>query len=399
MKTLRFVKIHRCYLSAIFVLLFTSCSANQKSKEKTSTQVQKTNNLKYRGVVYDVGLQFNPGSYSVETFNPDLVKYDMSIIANKLNANTVRVEGEDISRLVKATEIAHRAGLKVFFNPWKMGANAEETIAYMKDASIAAEKLRLKGIDLVFVAGCEYSLFSKGVFQGETLNDRLAYMIKAGTTPDYPQGKNPVFIAAYEKLNSILSDICKEVRSQFKGSVTYSSGTWENIDWDLFDIIGVDYYRNGESEEEYIAGLDRYKSSKPLFVMEVGSCTYEGAAQRGGGGFMILQGMNPDGTGIYEGGKIPVRSEKEQADYIEHQINALQKADVDGVFIYVFAFPIMPFSEEKGKDMDMTSYSLVKSFSKQDSRSQKIPNWEPKEAYKRLSEVYSRMSKTKEYDY
>ena len=83
--------------------------------------------LKYRGVVYDVGLQYNLGNYSVETFNPELVKYDMSVIVNELHANTVRIEGEDISRLVRATEIAHAAGLKVFFNPWKMGANDDET--------------------------------------------------------------------------------------------------------------------------------------------------------------------------------------------------------------------------------------------------------------------------------
>lgn len=397
---LRFTKI---FLSSLFLFLLVQYAPSQTSEimkikknteEPNIKQLKEVNKLKYRGVVYDVGLQFNPGSYSVDTFNTDIVKCDMSVIANKLHANTVRIEGEDISRLVNATEIAHAAGLKVFFNPWKMGANAEETTAYMKEASIAAEKLRLKGIYLIFVTGGEYSLFSKGVFQGETINERIAFLIKNSSNPDYPQGKNPVLIAAYEKLNVILADICKEVRSQFKGSVTYASGPWENINWSLFDIIGIDYYRNGEPEEQYIAGLERYKLSKPLFVMEIGSCTYEGAAIRGGYGFAILHGTNPDGTGIYEGGKIPVRSEKEQADYIETQINILSKTDVDGVFIYVFSFPIMPYSEEKGKDMDMTSYSLVKSFPKQDSHSQKIPNWEPKEAYKRLAEIYSKIAKS-----
>jgi hypothetical protein len=400
MRKLKFVKVTLYSLWVIFVFLFTPCAANEKYKKETFTEVQnnkqpdKMTKLKYRGVVYDVGLQYNSGSYSVETFNPDLIKYDLSVIVNELHANTVRIEGEDISRLVSATEIAHAAGLKVFFNPWKMGANAEETVAYMKEAAIAAEKLRIQGIDLVFVAGCEYSFFSKGVFQGETLNERIAFMIKNATNPAYAQGKSPELTAAYEKLNVILSDICKVVRTQFKGSVTYASGTWEEVNWDLFDIIGVDYYRNGESEQQYVDGLKRYKSSKPLLVMEVGSCTYEGAAARGGGGFAIIQGTNPDGTIKYEGGITPIRSEKEQAGYVATQVDLLSKTDAEGVFIFVFAFPIMYYSEFV--DLDMTSFSLVKSFRKEDPRSQKIPSWEPKEAYKRLAEVYSKMAKTEE---
>ncbi len=298
----------------------------------------------------------------------------------------MRIEGEDILRLISATEAAHSAGLKIFFNPWKMGANAEETIFYMTEAAIAAEKLRNQGIELIFVAGCEYSIFSKGVFQGETLNDRIKYLIANAASSE--------MITANKKLNEILTEICKGVRTHFNGPITYASGTWEFVDWSLFDIIGVDHYRNGESEQQYIDGLKRYKSSKPLFVMEVGSCTYEGAAARGSGGFAILQGVNPDGTGIYEGGKIPVRSEKEQADYVETQIGLLNKTDIEGVFIYVFSFPIMPFSEEKGRDMDMTSYALVKSYPKSDPRSQRIPNWESKEAFHRLAEVYGKIAKS-----
>lgn len=350
------------------------------------------NQLKYRGVVYDVGLQYNPNSYSVETFNPDLVKYDMSVILNELHANTVRIEGEDISRLVRATEIAHAIGLKAFFNPWKMGANPEETIGYMKEASIAAEKLRTKGIDLVFVAGCEYSLFSRGVFPGETLYDRIAYLIANSSNSAHSQGRNSDLVEVYQKLNVILSDINRVVRAEFNGPVTYASGTWEDVDWSLFDIIGVDYYRNGESEQQYVDGLKRYKSTKPLLVMEVGSCTYEGAAARGSGGFTILQGTNPDGTPKYEGGKTPIRSEKEQADYVETQVKLLSKTDVEGVFVFVFSFPTMFYSEFI--DLDMTSFSLVKSFAKDDPRSQKLPSWEPKEAYKRLAEVYSKISKS-----
>ena len=71
-------------------------------------QAQETMNL--RGIVYDVGLKFTPESCSVDTFDIDLVKYDISVIANILRANAIRIEGEDIGRLTAAAEVASDLG-------------------------------------------------------------------------------------------------------------------------------------------------------------------------------------------------------------------------------------------------------------------------------------------------
>lgn len=49
--------------------------------------------MKYRGIVYDVGLQYNPGEYSVDKFDANLVRYDMKIITDSLHCNAVRIEG------------------------------------------------------------------------------------------------------------------------------------------------------------------------------------------------------------------------------------------------------------------------------------------------------------------
>ena len=348
--------------------------------------------MKYRGVVYDVGLQFSPGIFSVDPFNPELVKYDMKVLANEVHANAVRIEGEDIQRLVVATEAAHAEGLKILFNPWKMNANVEETIEYMTKASIEAERLRKKGIDLIFVAGCEYTIFSQGAFPGETFNERVMFMVTNGAAPGVDYKKTQDLDDALIRLNEILAKICESVRANFEGPLTYSAGTWENVNWDPFDIVGIDYYRRGESEEEYLSKLEKYKSSKPLIVMEVGSCAYEGAGAKGDGGFAVFQGVNPDGTVIYTDGIIPVRSESEQADYVQTQVELLNKSGVEGVFIFEFAFPLMPHSEEIGKDVDMTSFALVKSFPNDDPRSQNIPNWEAKEGLHRLGKVYGKIA-------
>ncbi|KAH6644499.1 hypothetical protein C7974DRAFT_408171 [Boeremia exigua] len=72
--------------------------------------------MKYRGVVYDVGLNFNdpPPPLSVDPWNPALAAHDIHAIAHALHANALRIEGEPIARLTAATRLAHAQGLKVF---------------------------------------------------------------------------------------------------------------------------------------------------------------------------------------------------------------------------------------------------------------------------------------------
>ena len=361
------------FLLSISLLLFTmSISAVEK--------------MSLYGVVYDVGLNFGGKNLSVEHFRPEQVAYDMSIIRHVLNCNTVRIEGEDFDRLSFATREASKQGLKVLFNPWKMESDSATTVDYMRRASQVAEELRKEGTDMIFVAGCEYTLFNRGVFPGDTFEERMAWLYEIGTKP------NPLEIIQEKnkKLNQILHAMSSQVRQNFHGKIVYSSGDWESVDWDNFDYIGVDYYHNNESDEQYVEGFGRYTSmGKPVIVMEMGSCAYQGAAERGGGGFAIFKGVDSKGNGIYEGGKTPVRDESVQADYISKNIELLEKAGATGVMVYVFSYPIYPYSET-GIDYDMTSYALVKSFPSTDPRSKQIPAWEPKKAFYRVGEIFSK---------
>lgn len=345
------------------------------------------NTMKYKGVVYDVGLRFvaeNP--YSVGHFDPVLARYDINAIKNELHANAIRIEGEEIDRLVSASRIAHEAGLTVFFNPWKMNVPVSALPVYFSKAAQAAEILRKEGVDIVFVCGCEITLFNEGIFPGMTVMERAEWlgsqlMSEAGHDSHIPSAEESV------QLNDLLSTVLNAVRAEFHGPVTYSAGTWETVNWSMFDITGVDYYRNGESAEKYVAGIERYRTDKPFVVMEVGCCAYEGAAPKGAGGFMILEGLNPDGSGKFAGGITPVRNEQEQADYAEEQLELLSKAGVDGVFIYVFSFPTYR-AGEGAKDLDMISFSLVKTFPTDDPRSEKMPPWAPKEAFYRIASFF-----------
>jgi hypothetical protein len=346
--------------------------------------------MKYRGVVYDVGLNFDGAGFSVEPFDPALVKYDMKTIADELHANAVRIEGEELTRLEIAARSAHSMGLKVFFNPWKMNGTIEETRAYFEEAAKIAERLHNEGIDLVFIAGCEYTIFSKGVFPGDSFNDRVMFLGRQFPSghmiEDIPQALRGKSV----ELNKALRTFVEVIRSQFGGKVTYSAGSWEVVDWDIFDIVGIDYYRRGETAEKYVSCLDRYRIGKPLAVLEVGCCAYEGAAERGDGGFALLKGTNPDGTGIFENDIVPTRSEKEQADYVGTQLELLNNAGVDAAFIFLFSFPCMP-AGEGASDLDMMSFALVKTFPKKDSRSKDMPPGVPKESFHRVAEVFRSM--------
>lgn len=344
--------------------------------------------LGVRGVVYDVGLMYGGTSLSVADFRPEQVDYDMGVIADILGCNAVRIEGESLERLAVASRKAAAKGLRVFFNPWKMAADSAQTVGYMEQAAAVAEGLRAEGIDLVFVAGCEYTIFSKGAFPGDTFDERLAWLMKLASEPD------PARLLAERcvSLNRILGSIAAAVRRSFHGPVTYASGGWESVDWSLFDYVGVDYYRNGETAEAYVDGLKHYQAfGKPVLVMEMGCCAYRGAAERGSFGFAVLQGTDSEGRAVYEGGVTPVRDEAVQADYLEENIALLGSAGADGVFVYVFSYPIYPYSAD-GIDYDMTSYALVKSFPATDARSQRLPAWEPKRAFFRLGEVYNAMN-------
>ncbi|MGW3690042.1 hypothetical protein [Streptomyces sp. NPDC005125] len=352
--------------------------------------------MKYRGVVYDVGLKFTDAGFSVDPFEPALAEHDMRTIANDLHANAVRIEGEEIDRLVTASRAAHAAGLTVFFNPWKMNIGHDETRAYLAQAAVAAEQLRNEGIDIVFLTGCEYSIFSDGIFPGSSYAERGMWMAAqmgdvhlTGSPAALPDSLREKSV----KLNEVLRSFAETIRASFGGPVTYSAGTWEDVDWSIFDIVGLDYYRRAETEEEYVAGLEAHRHGKPLVVMEVGCCTYEGAAVHGDGGFVVLEGANPDGTGIWRDGVVPTRSEREQADYVERQLELLDGAGVDAVFVFVFSFPAMR-TGEGAKDLDMACFSLVKTFAQDDPRSKAMPPWEPKEAFHRLAEVYRRHAAT-----
>jgi len=89
------------------------------------------------------------------------------------------------------------------------------------------------------VAGCELSLFTHGFVKGETGGERMANLFGPASLFKNLLGLKRSY---NKKLNTFLTRLVAGIRKVFHGQITYASGTWEKIDWDLFDIIGIDHF-------------------------------------------------------------------------------------------------------------------------------------------------------------
>jgi hypothetical protein len=329
--------------------------------------------MKLKGVSYDVG-RVMMGENWRPKFDLKIVKHELEIIQDDLYCNAVRICGLDINRLLTASEYALDLGLDVWLSPEMWDKNQDETLAYIAEASRAAEPLRQKFPGkLVFSVGSELTLFMKGIVEGDNVFERL-------NNPAFWEG---VRLGKYnEPLNDFLEKANKTVRERFHGEVTYCSVPFERVKWSMFDYAGLDLYRDGRSRQIYDRILQSVPAfGKPVVIGEFGCCTYKGAELLGGNGFMIMFGMMknlqptlvlpklfsdminviPQVDGHY------VRDEGLQAREVADQLGLLDRAGVEGAFVFTFVSPNSPYNDDPRFDSDMGSYSLVKSFAEKES--------------------------------
>jgi hypothetical protein len=187
-------------------------------------------------------------------------------------------------------------------------------------------------------------------------------------------------------LNAFLSKANQAVRQHFKGKVSYASAPLETVGWGLFDFVCTDLYRDARTREIFASLLGRFFAyHRPVVITEFGCCTYRGAAGAGGMGWAILDNekTSPQLKGEY------VRDEAEQARELTEVLTIFDGAGVEGAFVMTFINPLFPYRDDPRYDLDMANYSLVKSY--EDRRGTTYPDmtWEPKEAFKAVSDYYA----------
>lgn len=198
------------------------------------------------------------------------------------------------------------------------------------------------------------------------------------------------YLGAHNKpLNAFLEQAATEVRKVFHGPITYASIPAENVNWDLFDFVCVDYYRGKRNRADYGERLKRYLAyNKPIVITEFGCCTYQGAEDKGGRAFMIVNRKQPDQ--LKPG---YVRDENLQAREDASMLQALTEAGVNGAFVFTFTMPTMKHTADPLRDFDKASYSLVKTYA--DARhGTTYPDmrWEPKESFRAVASFYQTLA-------
>jgi hypothetical protein len=329
--------------------------------------------MEIRGVNYDVGMALDDVN-TRSVFDDAAVRRDMAAIANDLHATAVRISGDDPDRILAAGRHAAAAGLDVWFSPFPYDLDAEQLVAYLTRAAGMADLLRRdSGLDVVLVLGCEMTLFCRGFVPGDGLAGRTATMTDPRTWAT-EEGRAPL-LAGFQRAREVQRRTVAAAREVFGGRLTYASGTWEQVEWDLFDVVSVDAYRDEGNAARYAEELRAYhRFGRPVVVTEFGCCTYRGAADRGGLGWTIVR----------EDRTIPAehrRDEAEQVRYL-HELDAVFDAErMTGAFWFTFAgFELPHRPDDPAHDLDIASYGLV--------AVRPDGSWEPKLAFHALAALY-----------
>jgi hypothetical protein len=332
-----------------------------------------------RGINYDIGTPFWKDELSRPDFIEADVKAEIEIIKNELRCDAVRISGYDVGRLAKAAEFALEQGIQVWLSPAYPDITQKEAIRYWIDCAKAAEKLREKYKDIIFIVGCEHTLFLKGFVKGETAYERIDNMFSPLMIVLNKIGLKK---SIYKKLNLFLKDATTQIRAHFGGQLSYAAGGWEKVDWSLFDFVGIDHYMAAYNKSTYVQELrSYYKFNKPVAMLEFGCCAYKGAADKGPMGWAI-NGM-VDGRRIIKGSY--VRDESEQASYITGVLDLLKEEKLQAVFVFTFSNPAYKYNKDPVYDLDLASYGIVKPV---DESAYKGLHWVPKESFYRLADYY-----------
>jgi hypothetical protein len=332
--------------------------------------------VRLRGINYDTGTRYGHIMTRPE-FDRAAARRDLRIIRDDLHCNAVRISGEDPGRLTAAARDALQLGLEVWLSPLLHDKDKQDTLEATAACAAAAEELRQRHPRLVFVLGCELTIFMPGLLAagGGNVLDRLA---SPGFREQLRAGEHN------KPLNAFLARANAAVRAVFHGQVTYASAPVEAVDWALFDFVCLDYY---PSQADPLARQPYFTHGKPLVITEVGCCTYQGAEDKGGMGWSII---DQHSIPVRELDGDYTRDEHLQATTVTASLARLQAAGVDGCFVYTFIIPALTHSEDPRKDLDMASYGLVKSLASGHGATYPGTLWEPKESFAAVAGYYAR---------
>ncbi|MFJ1971244.1 abortive phage infection protein [Streptomyces sp. NPDC087903] len=328
--------------------------------------------LARRGVVYTVGEGERPGT----AFSPARMRADLRAIRDDLHADTVDVTGDGVERLTTTAAEAAERGLHVWLQPTLADVPEREILEHLAETGRFAERLRRQGASVDFSVGCEFWLFVPGIVPGDTVMERVRNLLDGTFDPERMQRRLDRFTARAAAVG----------RSVFHGRLSYAAAQDDKVDWNLFDVVGIDYYAYHRRPAAHVRELRRYlRWGKPLAVTEFGTCTYRGAPEAGGMGWNTVD-YDKDPPEIK--GHL-VRSERTQAAYLTDLLHVFESMGLYAAMAFEFVTPDAPHRPgDPRHDLDLASYSITKTLEDRPGDPDSRWHWEPKEAFHAVARSY-----------
>jgi hypothetical protein len=305
------------------------------------------------------------------------MRADIRAIRHDLHANSVKVTGHGVDRLTTTAAEAAERGLHVWLEPTLGDVPEREILDHLAETGRFAERLRRQGVGVHLSVGCEFVLYVPGIVPGDNIVERIQNLMKGNFDP----------AQMVLRLRRFTARAAAVGRSVFYGRLTYAAAEDEDVDWDLFDIVGLDYYGYFSHRANYVRDLKRHvRPGKPLAIMEFGTCTFKGAPEQGGMGWNIVDYSKepPEIKGHL------VRSERTQAAYLTDVLAVFESMNLYSALAFTFVTPDAPHRPEPRYDLDMASYALVKPIKDRPRDPASDWHWEPKEAFHALARAYGR---------
>ncbi|KMS68206.1 abortive phage infection protein [Streptomyces viridochromogenes] len=340
----------------------------------------KGKGLTHRGVVYTVGAGETPGT----AWSAARMREDVRVIRADLHADTLDVTGDGVERLTATAAEAAERGLHVWLQPTLGDLPEREILDSIAECGRFAERLRRQGASVDFSVGCEFWLFVPGIIPGATVLDRVENLQNGTVDMERMQRRLARFTAKAAATG----------RSVFHGRLSYAAAqdeAFEPVDWNLFDVIGIDYYSYFPQRSQYARELSRYlRWGKPLAITEFGTCAYVGAPEAGGMGWNIVDySKEPN-----EIKGDPVRSERTQAAYLGDLLDVFESMGLYAAMAFEFLTADAPHRPDKPRyDLDLASYGITKAIKDRPDDPASGWHWEPKEAFHAVARRYGRQAR------
>ena len=303
-----------------------------------------------RGIGYDAGVIYDHDFDSRPHWSPTQTRDDLRVIRQELGCDSVLVMATDIDRLIDTARLAREEGLNVWVQPRLFDADRDVISEYVGKVAERAEALRMSHGEIYLNIGCELSLSARGFTPGKTFSARGSLL------PLFS-----VFLPLINvRLRAYLRQLVHTVRTRFNGPISYGAGEWERPDWSLFDVVGLDAYRDATNAWRFAPAIrnlvaKHHRQGRPVYIFEFGTCSYVGAAENASQASGILK-EGPAGLRVP---RSATRDEQVQARYIEEMLEIFTEAAVDGTFVWGFSEPQLIRSMQPGQDLDLASYGVV----------------------------------------